>query len=64
MLPVSFIQLVQDYSVALLDAPTPDQRTAIADEIADDAALAVAVLMLLSEQILPLLPDVQDEVQH
>lgn len=64
MLPVSFIQLVQDYSVDLLDALTLDQRTAIADEIANDAALAAAVLMLLSEQILPLLPNVQDEVQH
>lgn len=60
MLQSDFITLVQEYSVSLLDASSGAEREAIAGEIADDPELATAVLMLLSEQIFPVLPDVQE----
>jgi len=55
-----FLILIHDYSIALLDAPTPADRESIADEIAADSDLASGILMLLSEQIFPLLPNVQE----
>ena len=50
------IDLIRDYSVALLDAPNGDERAQLCDEIAADPDLAAGILMLLSEQINPLLP--------
>lgn len=59
-----YLMLVSNYSLALLDAHSPDERLRVIDEIADDRALAAGILMLLSEQLSPLLPDVQlQEVQ-
>jgi hypothetical protein len=52
-----FLILIHDYGIALLDAHTSDERQSIADEIALDSDLASGILMLLSEQIFPLLPD-------
>lgn len=60
MQPSDFLILIHDYSLLLLDAPTPAERESIAVEIADDPDLASGILMLLSEQIFPLLPDVQE----
>ena len=57
---LEFLVSVQEYSILLLDASTPDERAAVADEIADDPELAGAVLMLLAEAVKPLLPEPQE----
>jgi len=56
------LTLIKDYSILLLDAPTPAQRESVADEIANDPALAAAVIMLLSEQIFPIYPEPQEGI--
>lgn len=57
-----FLALIQDYATILLDAPDSDQRVEISYEIAEDHDLAASILMLLAEQIHPLLPP--PDMQH
>lgn len=56
MSDAEFFDLVETNAVALLDAPTAVERQQIADEISADPILASAVVMVLSESIMPLLP--------
>lgn len=44
------------FCIALLDAPDMDARQYLADQIAGDPDLSLTILLILSEQIKPLLP--------
>lgn len=54
---LEFLALIESTSVSLFDAPSTAERQRIVDEITGDPDLTAAVLMVLLESFLPLLPD-------
>lgn len=54
----TLIRAVEQYSKALLNAPNADARALWAWRAAIDRELSAAIMMLLAEAVVPLIPDV------